>query len=120
MKILLDHNTPHQLRGLLSDHEVHTAAYLGWSEFENGELLEAAASYVTLITCDQGISNDRTSAGTTSLITIMSGDWTVIRENIGLIRPALETAVRGEPNQVTNDARGLSHRLTKESPGGRD
>ena len=61
MKILLDHNTPHQLRGLLSDHEVHTAAYLGWSEFENGELLEAAAShgYDVLITCDQGISNEQ-------------------------------------------------------------
>ena len=83
MKILLDHNTPHQLRGLLSDHEVHPAAYLGWSEFENGELLEAAASH-----------------GYVTLITIMSGDWTVIRENINLIRPALETAVRGEPNRL--------------------
>ena len=54
MKILLDHNTPHQLRRVLSDHEVHTAAYLGWSELENGDLLEAAAShgYDVMITCD--------------------------------------------------------------------
>ena len=103
MKILLNHNTPHQLRGLLSDHEVHTAAYLGWSEFENGELLEAAAShgYDVLITCDQGISNEQNlSRYDVTLITIMSGDWTVIRENIGLIQPALETAVRGVPHRV--------------------
>ena len=31
MKILLDHSTRHQLRRVLSEHEVHTAAYLGWS-----------------------------------------------------------------------------------------
>ncbi len=103
MKILLDHNTPHQLRRVLSDHEVHTAAYLGWSELENGDLLEAAAShgYDVMITCDQGISNEQNlNRYDVTLITIMSGDWTVIRENIRLIRPALETAVRGEPNRV--------------------
>ena len=103
MKILLEHNTPHQLRRVLSGHEVHTAAYLGWSELENGDLLEAAAShgYDVMITCDQGISNEQNlSRYDVTLITIMSGDWTVIRENIRLIRPALETAVRGEPNRV--------------------
>ena len=103
MKILLDHNTPHQLRRVLYDHEVHTAAYLGWSELENGDLLEAAAShgYDVMITCDQGISNEQNlNRYDVTLITIMSGDWTIIRENIRLIRPALETAVRGEPNRV--------------------
>ena len=103
MKILLDHNVPHQLRRLLPEHEVHTAAYLDWSELENGELLEAAASnsYNLVITCDQGISNEQNlTRYDVTLITIMSGDWTVIRENIDIIRRSLETATRGEPNQV--------------------
>ena len=76
---------------------------ISWSELENGDLLEAAAShgYDVMITCDQGISNEQNlSRYDVTLITIMSGDWTVIRENIRLIRPALETAVRGEPNRV--------------------
>ena len=61
MKILLDHNAPHQLRRVLPKHEVHTAAYRGWSELGNGELLEAAASdgYDLVNTCDQGISNEQ-------------------------------------------------------------
>ena len=74
MKILLDHNTPRQLRSFLSEHEVHTAAYMGWSELENGDLLEAAAShgYDLMVTCDQG--QDLSQYAVTS--------WTVIRENV--------------------------------------
>ena len=103
MKILLDHNAPHRLRRVLPEHEVHTAAYLGWSELENGELLEVAAShgYDLVITCDQGISNEQNlNRYDVTLITIMSGDWTVIRENIDVIRRSLKTAVQGEANRV--------------------
>ena len=103
MKILLDHNAPHQLRRVLPEHEVHTAAHLGWSELENGALLEAAAShgYDLLITCDQGISNEQNlNRYDVTLITTMSGDWTVIREKIDIMRGSLETARRGEANRV--------------------
>ena len=57
MKILLDHNIPHGLRGALADHDVHTADYVGWGRLRNGDLLEVAASngYEIFITCDQGI-----------------------------------------------------------------
>ena len=52
---------PHRLRRALSEHEARTAAYLDWSELENGELLEAVAShgYHLGITGDQGISNEQ-------------------------------------------------------------
>ena len=99
MKILLDHNAPHQLRRVLPGHEVHTAAYLGWRELENGELLEAAAShgYDVVITCDQGISNEQNLYRyDVTPITIMGVDWTVIRENIDVTPRSLETAARGE------------------------
>ncbi|MDE2938054.1 MAG: hypothetical protein OXR67_03935 [Chloroflexota bacterium] len=103
MKILLDHNTPHQLRRVLSEHEVHTAAYLGWSELENGDLLEAAAShgYDMIVTCDQSIHHEQNLGRyDVTLLTITSGNWNVIRQNIGPIRDAIETAVRGEANPV--------------------
>ena len=101
MKILLDHNAPHGLRGELNDHEVHTADYLGWSELRNGDLLEAASAhgYEILITCDQGMRHEQNlSRYSVTLVTITSGDWNIIHQNIGLTRRAIETAIRGEAN----------------------
>ena len=43
MRILLDHNIPESLRHLITDHEVHTAHYLGWDTLRNGELLRRTA-----------------------------------------------------------------------------
>jgi hypothetical protein len=42
LKILLDENMPHQLRGHLPNHDVYTAVYVGFGGFTNGELLQAA------------------------------------------------------------------------------
>ena len=103
MKIVLDHNAPHGLRGTLGDHEVHTADYLGWNELRNGDLLEIASShgYDILITCDQSMRYEQNlSRYDVTLVTITSGDWNIIRQNIGPIRQAIVTAVRGEANPV--------------------
>ena len=45
MKVLLDENLDHALRLLLGQHEVVTAAYMGWAGLKNGELLRAAVAY---------------------------------------------------------------------------
>ncbi len=103
MKILLDHNVPHSLRGNLNDHVVHTVNYLGWGELRNGDLLEAASNqgYDILITCDQGMRREQNlSRYDVTLVTVTSGDWNIIRQNIDLIRQAIETAVQGEANPV--------------------
>ncbi len=57
MRILLDHNVPESLRHLITDHEVHTARYLGWDTLRNGELLRrtAVSGYDIFVTGDQGI-----------------------------------------------------------------
>lgn len=65
MKVLLDENLPHELRSLLIPaHEVFTVSYLGWSAFENGDLLSQAASqgFEALITKDQGIEHQQNTA----------------------------------------------------------
>ena len=61
MRILLDENLPHDPRHFLSGHEVFTVAYMGWSGFENGELLRAAGQkgFDAVLTKDSGISYEQ-------------------------------------------------------------
>ena len=57
MKVLLDENLPHDLRHLLSGHDVYTVVFKGWSGLENGNLLKAAAGdqFDVMLTKDSGI-----------------------------------------------------------------
>jgi hypothetical protein len=57
VKLLLDENLPHQLRLELPGHDVFTAAFMGWSGVENGELLTrpAAEGFGALVTNDRGL-----------------------------------------------------------------
>lgn len=61
MRVLLDENLPHQLRGLFEDNmEVVTVSYRGWQGQENGELLRIAENeFDAFITMDQGIPNQQ-------------------------------------------------------------
>ena len=54
MRVLFDQGTPVPLRNYLGEHEVATAAEMGWSRLSNGELLDAAEKqFDLLITTDQ-------------------------------------------------------------------
>ena len=109
MRIILDHNTPHNLRHQLPGHEVHTAAYRGWSELENGELLRAAAAagYDLIITCDQGIrQRDDLHQYDITVLTVMNGLWPVIRNHLPALRLAVSSAQRGRDNLVRIDPAG--------------
>lgn len=62
MKILLDHNIPHDLRPLFpEDCEVYTVQYLGWADYEDDELLEAAvdAAFSVFITLDRNLPHQQ-------------------------------------------------------------
>lgn len=62
MKILLDHNVPHDLRPLFPDeHQVYTAHFLGWEDYENGELLRAASEedFAVLVSLDTNLPSQR-------------------------------------------------------------
>lgn len=45
MRILLDHCVPKRFGGALGDHQVATAAGMGWHALRNGALLRAAAQH---------------------------------------------------------------------------
>jgi predicted nuclease of predicted toxin-antitoxin system len=62
MKVLLDHNIPHELRSLFPEaHDVYTAQYLGWADYEDDELLQAAeeASVSVFVTLDRNLPNQQ-------------------------------------------------------------
>jgi len=66
MKVLLDVCTPVQVRRALPEHEVHTAAKMGWAELENGDLLREAeaAGFHLLIICDKNLRHQQNLART--------------------------------------------------------
>jgi predicted nuclease of predicted toxin-antitoxin system len=56
MRILLDESLPRSLRDELPGHFVKTVVEMGWSTFENGELLQHAADqFDVLVTADQNL-----------------------------------------------------------------
>ena len=56
MRILLDESLPRPLRGELTGHTVSTVAEIGWSAFENGELLRRAGDqFDVFVTADQNL-----------------------------------------------------------------
>lgn len=56
MRILFDHGVPAPLRRALTDHTVSTAYELGWTELDNGALLQAAeADFNALVTTDKNL-----------------------------------------------------------------
>jgi predicted nuclease of predicted toxin-antitoxin system len=64
MKILLDECLPLDFRHSFPSHEAHTAQWAGLKGKKNGELLVAAemAGYDVLLTVDQGIPHEQSSA----------------------------------------------------------
>jgi predicted nuclease of predicted toxin-antitoxin system len=59
MRVMLDHCTPATMRRHLPEHEVFTAAQMGWQTHQNGELIAVAeaAGFDTFVTSDQNIPN---------------------------------------------------------------
>ena len=56
MRILLDACVPRRLAGELSDHEVHTAHDMGWSDLDDGPMLDAMGQdFDALVTVDKSI-----------------------------------------------------------------
>ncbi len=64
MKVLLDENLDLALRKLLGEHDVVTAAYMGWAGLKNGELLRAAedGGIDLLVTGDQTLKFEQNLA----------------------------------------------------------
>lgn len=93
MNVLFDQGTPVPLRRHLHPHVVDTSAERGWSDLQNGKLLDQAqaANYHAFITTDQSLRYQQNLTGRTIRILVLtSTSWPRISKKIQAIRDALE------------------------------
>ena len=98
MKVLLDENLDHALRTLLGQHDVVTAAYMGWAGLKNGELLCAAETngIEVLLTGDQTLCYEQNLASRRMAIVALSAiELPIVRNNLPAIVAAIDDAAPG-------------------------
>ena len=98
MKVLLDENLDHALRNLLGQHDVVTAAFMGWAGLKNGELLRAAEDHgiEVLITGDQTLSYEQNLSGRRLAIVALSAiQLPIIKNHVPQILAAIDQATTG-------------------------
>jgi predicted nuclease of predicted toxin-antitoxin system len=96
MRILFDQGTPVPLRRALTDHSVFTAHEMGWTQLDNGALLQAAeAEFDVLVTTDQNLPYQQNLTGRRIAILILpTTSWPKIERRqaqivaaVGALRP---------------------------------
>ena len=103
MRILFDQGTPVPLRRHLASHAVDTAFERGWSDLQNGELLDVAEQegYALLITTDQNLRYQQQLTGRQlAIIVLLSTSWPRIQLRIDTIQAAVEGIVPGDYQEI--------------------
>lgn len=98
MKILFDQGTPVPLRRHLLAQTVGTAAELGWSELENGELIAAAeeAGFEHMITTDQNLRYQQNlAARRIGIVVLMTTSWPRIQRQVNEVIAAIHDLPTG-------------------------
>ena len=103
MKLLFDQGTPVPLRRHLAGHSVDTAAERGWSNLDNGELIEKAEEdgYQVLITTDQNMRYQQNLSGRRlAVVVLLSTAWPDIRLRVEEIRTTVIDIRPGDVKEV--------------------
>lgn len=98
MRILFDQGTPAPLRKYLANHEVKTAAEMGWARLTNGQLLDAAEeTFDLLITTDQQLRQQQNLADRRlSILVLPTTSWPKLEPNHATIVSALDSIIPGQ------------------------
>lgn len=103
MRILFDQGTPAPLRRHLDGHVVDTAAERGWSDLDNGDLIDNAeqAGYDVLITTDQNLRYQQNLADRRlAVVVLLSTAWPKVQLRVEEIRTILDQIGPGELTEV--------------------
>ena len=103
MKILFDQGTPKPLRNYLAAHSVDTASERGWSDLDNGDLLQVAedGGYDLLITTDQNIRHQQDLANRNiAILVLLSTAWPLIQKKVDAISAAVNDMGPGELKEI--------------------
>lgn len=104
MKLLFDQGTPAPLRGNLHEHTVDTLAEKGWSDKDNGELLDLAEreGYEVFGTTDQNLRYQQNLTGRQiGIIVLLSTAWPDVRLRMRESREAISLVRPGEVREVS-------------------
>ena len=103
MKILFDQGTPVPLRRELANHAVDTVYERGWSNLENGKLLDAAEQegYELLVTTDQNLRfQQNLSKRAIAVLVLTSTSWPRIAKQTDAIRATIDRTGPGGYREV--------------------
>ena len=115
MKVLLDENLDHRMRGSLGAHEVFTASYMGWDGLKNGNLIQTAENdgFEVLLTGDQSLHHEQNLSGRRlAIIAISAVEWRIVKDHLPLIITAIGNATPGSYRAV--DCGTFSRKITPE------
>ncbi|MFM1944453.1 MAG: hypothetical protein RI897_3435 [Verrucomicrobiota bacterium] len=104
MRILFDQGTPVPLRRHLCPHVVDTAAELGWSTLQNGDLLAQAeaAGYKLLLTKDQHLRHQQRLEGRKiGLVVLMTTSWPKIQKQVARVQQVVSDLPGGGYAEVS-------------------
>jgi predicted nuclease of predicted toxin-antitoxin system len=97
MRILFDQGTPAPLRKFLAPHTISTAAEMGWSDLENGDLIAAAEKeFDAFVTTDKNIGYQQNLSGRSLAILVLpTTSWPKLKERTSEISKAMDVLVPG-------------------------
>lgn len=104
MRILFDQGTPVPLRRHLRPHVVDTAAEMGWSTLQNGDLLARAeaAEYEVLLTTDQHLRHQQKLEGRKlRIMVLMTTSWPRIQKRVVEVLQMLNDLAEGGYAEVS-------------------
>ncbi|MCZ6632190.1 MAG: hypothetical protein O7G87_02220 [bacterium] len=91
------------LRQYLADHSIDTAFERGWSNLQNGELLEASEQdgYQLLISTDQNLKYQQNlSDRQLAIIVLLSTSWPRIQDRVDDIQGAVDEIASGDYMEI--------------------
>ena len=104
MKVLFDQGTPAPLRHHLPQHSVDTVAEKGWSDKDNGELLDLAEAegYEVLVTTDQSLRYQQNLVGRRiGIVVLLDTNWSRIRDRVADVAADVDEVQPGEVVEVS-------------------
>jgi predicted nuclease of predicted toxin-antitoxin system len=102
LRVLLDANLPVGLAALLTSHEVESVHHRGWSDLDNGELLDTAAgAYDALLTLDQNIRYQQNLRDRPIAVLVLRARSNRIQDLEPLVPAVLEALPTARPGEVT-------------------
>ena len=103
MKVILDEDVPQPLARMLPQHDVRTAAGMGWESIKNGKLLALIEQehFEVFVTGDKNMPNQQVFGGRKFAVFILSAiSWPLIKRHLPSIVSALDQARSGTVSSI--------------------